>query len=845
MKYFVKVMVLTTLFFGSIYFFGSNMDETVFDIDSNTTKMAEAKLPTVELRSDGVTCNLLHGYTTNLDLMSVREHLISVEEEQMLELLIDERESEVRKLQYEVVNVSDGKEVASDTVNAFDKEEGLKVARLKVTEKMTSGQEYAVKVTLITSESKRIYYYFRMKYYQDAHLAEKADFILSFSENARNKRENAVIPYLESTYRDEGDTYAYVDIKDSFYMVCWGDLKPVVITEPELQISELYSNIAVATLKYMVELTNDTGVEKYYITEKFRIICTDSAKHLLNYERTMEAAFDVALVSLSQSQFKIGVTTETELELIANADNSMLTFVRNKELWHYNLAENKLSKVFSFRGEETYEVREAYDQHDIRVLNLYENGDVSFMVYGYMNRGEYEGKTGIVLYRYYRAEDRIEEMLYLPVNETYQNIRQELGSFSYMNEYDVFFFMAYRTLYSYNLITQELRILSDSAMEDSVVFSREKGYVAWQENEDYSRIHLIYLESGEHTELPAPEGEFVRMLGKIDENMLCGYGLLSDCTVSGAGELLYPAYQVQITDAAKGVLKTYQKEGYYVYEADTSENSIRLSRVTKTEKNGGLRYEEAEDDYILNRDTVLKKPISLTSRITELMFIEYYISFPSAYVMKELPSTAEALHTVIKEDPTVRISELERAEEEYLVYSFGEIIARHEDCADAIRLADLQKNVGTVVSDEGKVIWERGIKYAAYYLSGFQGVSCKESGLTSRQAAVKAMLAFQGVNADVGELSEQDSVKEFLSNYLAERVLSLNGITLDEALYFVYKGSPVFVMKDAENAVLLTGYNSAKVEYYDPKTGQTKTLSLTDAEEMFSEAGSIYISIAP
>ena len=68
---------------------------------------------------------------------------------------------------------------------------------------------------------------------------------------------------------------------------------------------------------------------------------------------------------------------------------------------------------------------------------------------------------------------------------------------------------------------------------------------------------------------------------------------------------------------------------------------------------------------------------------------------------------------------------------------------------------------------------------------------------------------------------------------------------MDEALYFVYKGTPVLAMKDAESAVLLTGYTSSKVEYYDPKLGQMRTVSLEEAERMFSAAGSIYVSLAP
>ena len=480
MKYTVKILILLGIFIGSIYFFGSNMDEAMFG-SVKTAEMSEAELPTIELQSDGVVVNKLHGYTSAVDTFSVREHLVAVEGEQTVELLIDENETDVRKLHYEVLDVNTKAEIAEGTINAFDKEADKKKARIKIPGKMESGQEYAVELMLVDSESRRIYYYFRVKYYENSEFAEKAEFIRSISGWALEKNHNAVIPYLESTYRGEGSTYSHVDIKDSFFMVCWGNLEPTLLTEPVLTISEIYSNIAVGTLDYMVELATDTGVEQYYVKEKFRVIVSGTSRHLLNYERTMEAVFNEKLASLSQNQFKLGVTNDTGIELFTNSDASQLAFVRNKELWHYNMAENTLSKVFSFRKENEAETGLSPDQYDVRILKLHESGDISFMVYGYMGKGEYEGKTGILLYRYYRGEERIEEQLYLPVGETYQKIKEELGSFSYMNDLDVFFFMVYNTMYSYNLITKELVVIAHNAMEDSVAFFRDSGYDCWQE----------------------------------------------------------------------------------------------------------------------------------------------------------------------------------------------------------------------------------------------------------------------------------------------------------------------------------------------------------------------------
>ena len=326
MKYTIRILILLGIFIGSIYFFGSNMDEAMFGT-IKTAEMSEAELPTIELQSDGVTVNRLYGYTSAIDAFTIRENMIAVESEQTVELLINENETDVRKLHYEVLDVDTKEEIAEGTINAFDKVEEQKKARLKIAEKMESGKEYVVEVMLVDSESRRIYYYFRVKQYEDSYFAEKVEFIRSFSGWAREKNHNAVIPFLESTYRGEGSTYASVDIKDSYYMVCWGDLQPKLLTEPQLTISEIYSNIAVGTLDYMVELTTDTGVERYYVEENFRVIVTSTSKHLLNYERTMEAVFNESLASLSQNQFKLGVTNDTEIKLHTNEDASQLAFV--------------------------------------------------------------------------------------------------------------------------------------------------------------------------------------------------------------------------------------------------------------------------------------------------------------------------------------------------------------------------------------------------------------------------------------------------------------------------------------------------------------------------------------
>jgi len=378
-----------------------------------------------------------------------------------------------------------------------------------------------------------------------------------------------------------------------------------------------------------------------------------------------------------------------------------------------------------------------------------------------------------------------------------------------MNEYDVFFFMVYRTMYSYNLITKELTVIEDRAAEDSVVFFPDNGAVCWQE-EGYADIQMLYLERGEKKVLTAAEGEFVRILGDLNENLICGYGLISDCMVRGDGSTLYPAYEVKIYNDKLEEKKSYTKEGYYVAEAEITPNSIRLLRVEKT-GNGG--YEEAEDDYILNSTEAEKRPVTLDKRITERMFAEYYIDLPPTYEMKEIPVPETVPYTLISEDITVRISALENEAEEYMVYSFGEMIAVSDNCAEAVQLADRADVVGTVVNEAGQVVWERGIKYAS-----------------------------STVELEEEAFSENVSAERFSEYAGGRRVLRLTGATLDEVLYFVFRGAPVYAMKNGAEAVIITGYTAGNVTVYEPASGKYKNYSLKDAEKMFEEAGNIFLS---
>ena len=49
-------------------------------------------------------------------------------------------------------------------------------------------------------------------------------------------------------------------------------------------------------------------------------------------------------------------------------------------------------------------------------------------------------------------------------------------------------------------------------------------------------------------------------------------------------------------------------------------------------------------------------------------------------------------------------------------------------------------------------------------------------------------------------------------------------------------------MKDDSQAVLIIAYTTTSVTIYDPSTGRSDTVSHAAADEMFNQAGNVYVS---
>ena len=846
MKFRYKALIVLAAFIGGLVYFGSGINERFFGNASDTVEMSAATFPTIYIQVGDNTYNRLHGYASNLDAMLMRETITPITADRVFTVMIEENESDVKKLKYEVCN-TEGREIESDSFTVLDSENGPKKVKIALKETLKSGQEYIVRITLITNLSKRIYYYTRIKMYDNGHIGEKLEYAQNFHKilfEGTDEEKESLKKYLESSRKADNTSFADVSIKSSFKLITWGSLEPEIVWEELPVFHEFYESMATIELKSYVKAETGDGTEYFIVKENFRFQYTDARVYLYNYERTMETVYDISNTSLIRDEFKLGITKGGRIQTGASPSAKYAAFVYGRELYTYDIDKNQMTCVFSFKGGSADYTRELYDQHDLRLIRVHDNGNVDFVVYGYMNRGEYEGRVGIVLYRYTAADKRIEEVMYIPANTTFQLLEADFDEFVYLSGKDVLFFSLYDAIYAYDLTTRRLEMIAEDVPADNIVFCAEDEYIAWQDMRsdlEARKIFLIDLLNGDRREITAPQGENIRLLGRINNNIVYAFARVSDSAVLPDGNRMEPAYILYIENAEGEILKTYSAPGFYIDSIRIDDNKITLNRLVKTD-DYETAYEEAPEDTIMNRFTEPSHPVKVNMRVTDKTLTEYYVSLPENVAIETVPVLLKARNSVINTDTTARLTEPKNREGIFYSYCYGEVLNTSLTAAETIRNADV--NVGTVINREGRLIWERGIKAARSTIKDITLVKA-DNGLNSAQAAMKMLLLHKNIDTDTSTWNVREmSIRDWMQPLVRSVILDLTGAELDEVLYYVYKSRPVIGFKADRSAVVITAYDALSITVYEPAKDRTVKYTLKEAVSMFEAGGNRFISYA-
>lgn len=839
-KLILKIISVLAAFFLGIVFMSYMQSAGNRDL---TDSMASATLPLVYLEQGGRQLNLMHGYTQPMNGSLLREAVLPLPEDREIELLVQCPNAEAEQLFYEVRSLDTKRLVEDAQIMDYTREDELIRARFQLKDLLDEGQEYLLVIRLELERGQEAFYYTRLINLPEHHLEECMDFITMIHEALFDKENTVnITSYLEPDTSADNGTLAYVNIHSRYKQLIWDEMEVQLSSPVRTYLIDLEGSIAAVRLEYEVNHLNEKGkTERYQVQEAYRVRYTEQRMYLLNYERTAERIFDPELEVFTENSIELGILN-TEVEYRKNEEENIIAFVQNGDLWCYDVAQNKLSYVFGFRDGD--DLRCSYEEHEIKIIDVDESGSMNFLVYGYMNRGRHEGRTGISVYTYNALTNSVEERIFIESSKPFRILKSEVGKLAYVNKQEILYLYLQNSIWRIDLKTRSFEEVVTGIAEECCMMSEDGRLAAWQRENSLNEseaVELLNLETNRRRTVQAEEGFYIRALGFMGTDFIYGEARKEDVAKSITGSFVFPMGYVAIQDENGVKIRefSYEQQGKYAVDISIENNRTILDCVAKDEAQG---YTEALPELITKNTAEVVEKIALNTKNSGVKKREFYFELTES--RKETQMKRLMPRLVLFEGS--RSLQLEKTEEDprYFVYAYtGRLAGAYGSANEAVMTA--YEQMGVVVDSSQSCIWRRGGRKTRTELTGLENLQQRPEE-TSMQAAIEILLSGENNYADTtASLEAGRTPYEILSENLDGRVLDLSGCSVNMILYYVSQGYPVLAIEGRDTAELITGYDPQNIILTNPITGETYRKGMNDSTQMFEELGNLFVVCLP
>lgn len=817
----ITVVVLLLVFIAALTGFSIILNQGTDDM---TADMGSAKLPVISFEESGYSVNPLAGYTQEMDIPTMRDQILPISVGTSVTADIQGYQGKIHSFKYEIMTL-DGKDVLkSETIS-----EVSNTVKLELGDSISDGKEKVLRITLVTENEEKIYYYMRVIRAAEFNVQQCLEFAEYFHKTAMEEGSIAELEdYYSTDGAPEGNGLQRVTLASDLKNIGWRDLKVQTVGDIIWEIKESNETYTSVMLKYQVKAGEEEKQgDFYHVTEFFKVRFLRGRASLESYERTMNEVFEGKEKNFSKNGVLLGLTDDN-VSYVTNEKGDHISFVQEREVWHYDKEENRISLLFSFADAENDDIRNYKDDHAVRILDMDGKGNTVFAVYGYMNRGEHEGQTGAAIY-YYNIEDGyVQEKAFISSRNSGAIVQQRLSNLTYYNKTSNTLYAVFEgTLYRINLKTQEKEVIQEHLKEGQYVFSANGKYVAYQKNgnlKDADCIEVWNLEKEKNFLVEVPQEELIRPLGFVKEDIVYGVGRESDAGKDAAGEELIPFYKLEIRNGKNEVVKSYQVDGIYIRDAWVADNMITMERAVKN----GNGYKNTTQDSITNNEGKKEKEIQLEKISSKSKGFQMRLTDENGIADRN-PKLLKPKQMLFERAVMI---DFEKAELEgsYYVYGLGKLQGIYDKAGIAIGKADTVR--GVVVTSNQTKMWERGNRMLSYQIENISPLAVNP-GESSLSACLRQMFSYEQQNVNVqAELSKGKSVLDLLGEYSGGEAVDLTGCTLEQLCYLVGNGTPVLAMTGMDRAILLTGYSEDSFTYIDPSSGKKVTAEEKEVKKM-------------
>lgn len=811
----LKFVLLSLIFIGTIAtYFVITMDKEVEDDNI----MRTATLPITYMQYNGETVNTLHGYTVDMDAKYMRDSITPISEDKTVSIRVETYQNVIAGVSYELRSLDTTRLIEKKNVDEYEII-GTKIqATLNLSRIIEDNEEYLLLVKIVTEKHGEINYYTRVILQNYIDIAEHINFVTGFSESTLDKEDaKEYMPYLEPKASSDNTNLAKVDLYSSFNNVTWGSLEVTRVSAPIITIKELLNDVGCYELNYKVKAKNELGIYEYYnVSEYFRIRQGINVMYLYVYEREMNQIFDCNTRNVSGTRINMGLDSDLYVETNCSKTGSYVSFVKERNLWLMDMSKNQMVCIMSFESGSDSDIRDVFNENDIEIVSTDSSGNVLFMVYGYMNKGEHEGEVGTALYTYNREKNNVKELVFISTNKPFEIQKGQIGKFAYITKDNIIYLMVEDNIYTITMDSNEYVQLANHLQKGNFIINGDNNMVAWHENGSiYSAdsIRVIDVAKEKDYKIKAEEGDYIKVIGFVGNDMVYGLCHQSDIYVDEYGDTVFPMYKIFISiygDEEK--IEEYQKDNIYIKDVSIYENMLKLTRVSKDETGN---FVNISDDQIVNKVEENNATITQSTIVTDLKLTELIVKF--AYTV-----TCEDELSVIKTNEVefANVNDIGRDDEyedsSYYVYAQGHMILKTAKIKEAIETASSQ--YGVVVDSSGKYVWARLSKL-------------------DNKVVPSATDAASPNYQNIKDILDNPNIK----------ALDVSTLKLEDILYYTTKEIPVLTQLEDYGIVAISGYSgylgNVDTIYFRTFDGTSFNMGINVAENEIIKSGQRYIAI--
>ena len=775
----VRIIVLSGIFFAALLFYFMHAYRSMDRNSRVYANMGESKLPYVYMLMGEKKINPLHGYYQEMSGSVVRDSVATLPEDRKLLLFANLKKNSIEAAFYDIRSLDGSELIEKDSKAELEKtSEGVKIT-LPIQNLIQEGKEYQLRLRLDMGENS-VYYYTRILLGKEKMAEEMLNLGESFTRKTFSKSEaKSLSTYLESEDTMDNSDLSHVNLHSSFQQITWGESGMSLDGDIEISLKELSGIMGLIQLRYATKAEDKEGNTRRFYNEDNFVMRYDSQRiYLMDFDRRTTEIFDTQNFRFQEKSLLLGVDSAEQIQSKCSGNKEYYAFSKGNALYRLN-SEGILTRIFTYLTEENNRFRGDFLSHGIRLMDVKDNGDVDFLVYGYISRGRHEGYTGIVFYTYDNSDNTVVENFFLPLQENKEELEESLHSLAYYAGNKMFYLYYGGTVYGIDTNSFEVLTLASALKEGELSSSEDGQYLAYDEKNGESELSSTVVFKNlklDRTRNISEENKLFSVIGFIENDLIIGVQDKALGTEwNPQGEI--PVEEIRIIGPDQNEKLSYKKENLYFSNFSISGNQLSFDEYSHSE-NG---YSYAGKDSILSNKVEEEKTLKPEPINGGGMGKNYLLPYPGKKIKKITVQNPEKFS--IEKAGSIELNQEKTPEAgRFFAYSLGHYRGNYANMERAI--GAVNENFGYILDGKQSFLWNR----------------------TDRPGVIIGKTRENEITDFVAEIPELRNSLDFKNG----KILNLYGVSLNSALYYTAKGYPLMIRIEG-NWELITGYNGSQI----------------------------------